>query len=184
MGHERSGVLPRTKRWREIVEHLASTDVSSDAVLDLATETLSNVRDRFDKIHQDRGVQAAFGFLVSLATQAEPAKHGITGVDTGVSESTSTLQLVRTLKQWVRENSDSLEYSSLAAKAATDAITGWANAQLEQPNLFASRGDIREVWDRASNGAGFCQVARMFFASFTEHYLNYFLDREASAKAG
>jgi hypothetical protein len=37
------------------------------------------------------------------------------------------------------------------------------------------------VWGRASNGAGFCELSRLFFAKFTERYLNYFLEREASA---
>jgi hypothetical protein len=37
------------------------------------------------------------------------------------------------------------------------------------------------VWKRASNGAGFCELSRLFFAKFTERYLNYFLEREASA---
>ena len=38
-----------------------------------------------------------------------------------------------------------------------------------------------EIWRRANNAEGFCEVARLFFSKFTERYLNYFLGREASA---
>src|SRR5207237_918033 len=38
-----------------------------------------------------------------------------------------------------------------------------------------------DVWKQASNGGGFCELSRIFFGKFTERYLNYFLEREASA---
>ena len=50
-----------------------------------------------------------------------------------------------------------------------------------QGNLFADPDDAREIWRRADNGAGFCEVSRLFFSKFTERYLNFFLEREASA---
>ena len=50
-----------------------------------------------------------------------------------------------------------------------------------QASLFTDPGDPREIWQRADNGAGFCEVSRLFFSKFTERYLNYFLEREASA---
>ena len=39
----------------------------------------------------------------------------------------------------------------------------------------------RKVWTAASTGAGFSEVCRLFLARFTERYLRYFLEREASA---
>ena len=50
-----------------------------------------------------------------------------------------------------------------------------------QRSLFTDPGDPRDIWQRADNGAGFCEVSRLFFSKFTERYLNYFLEREASA---
>ena len=37
------------------------------------------------------------------------------------------------------------------------------------------------MWRRASDGSGFCEVARLFFGKFVERYLNYFIGREASS---
>ena len=69
----------------------------------------------------------------------------------------------------------------MAKKAAADAMAFWSEQQKQQPTLFPHEGDSGEVWRRANNGAGFCEVARLFFSKFTERYLDYFLGREASA---
>ena len=67
MGHERIGVLPRTKRWRKIVAELAKFPTAEANVPQLASGTLECVRTRFREIHKDTGVQATFEFLVGMA---------------------------------------------------------------------------------------------------------------------
>ena len=67
MGHERVGVLPRTKRWNKIVAELAEFPTADANVPEIASGTLECVRTRFREIHNDTGVQAAFEFLIGLA---------------------------------------------------------------------------------------------------------------------
>ena len=93
----------------------------------------------------------------------------------------SPLRIAQTLRHWVNDHQDSLEYRGIAERAATDAITTWHSRQREQGYLFGPSEDAAIVWGKASNGAGFCELSRLFFAKFTERYLNYFLEREASA---
>ena len=52
---------------------------------------------------------------------------------------------------------------------------------MQQPSLFPSENEAKDLWRQMDNGAGFCEASRLFFSKFTERYLNYFLDREASA---
>jgi hypothetical protein len=68
MGHERVGVLPRTREWRALVHQIAATADTPETVPAVATATLLKVRQRFDRIPTDPGFQAAFGFILSLAT--------------------------------------------------------------------------------------------------------------------
>jgi hypothetical protein len=44
--------------------------------------------------------------------------------------------------------------------------------------------DPFEVWRKAGNGAGFCELSRLFFAKFTQRYLEYFLQRASPATLG
>jgi hypothetical protein len=182
MGHERVGGLPRTKPWRNVVSAIHRIESSNSELSRLANLTLENVRTRYEKIHEDSGVQAAIGFLVSLSTSELPSGEGIAGLEIDLKNNPSPLRLTTELNDWVKSNSDSCEYAELAKRAAADTILQWTNSKLQQTNLFGFGQKSAEVWSQASSGAGFCEVSRLFFAKFTERYLKYFLDREASAE--
>jgi len=181
MGHERVGVLPKTKRWARILEEIEAFSSHELEVAELAESTLRNVEDRYRRIHLDGGVQAAFSFLVALplAVIGSEDAQNILGID--ITENPGVFALASALKRWVKTRRASLEYSGIAERAASDAIGYWVS-QHGQPGLFGDR-PAREVWGEASTGRGFCELARCFFAKFTERYLKYFLDRGASSRA-
>jgi hypothetical protein len=183
MGHERQGALPHTRRWQEIVRQIAeSHGISDQTIANIAAGTLQNVQDRFLQLHKDGGVQAAFAYLVSLGTASLPPSTGLASPSTGIEANLSAGIVARNLCSWVREHSESPEYAEIACRAGADTIAEWTRAQSKQGRLFDDRVDAAEVWAKSSSGAGFCQVARVFFARFTERYLRYFLEREASAQ--
>ena len=183
MGHERVGALPHSKRWRDVVTQMAESSGSTDDAAAIASATLQNVRAQFRKIHSDDGVVAAFQFLVALTKSASRPDLGEASFSPSVDfeGSPSTLRLIAQLRSWVEAQEGSREYADIAAKASADAISLWSAQQGMQGSLFTGPVDSRDIWQRADNGAGFCEVSRLFFCKFTERYLNYFLEREASA---
>ena len=183
MGHERVGALPLTRKWRDVVARLAESSGSPEDVAAIANDTLQNVRAQLRKIHSDDGVVAAFQFLVSLTKSASLGQSGETSFSPKIDleGNPSTLKLIAQLRSWVDAQGGSREYADIAAKASADVISLWSAQQSTQPSLFSSPNDPKEIWQRADNGAGFCEVSRLFFSKFTERYLNYFLEREASA---
>ena len=186
MGHERVGALPHTKRWRDVVAQMEESSGSREDVAAIANATLQNVRAQFRKIHSDDGVVAAFQFLVALTKSASLGGPGEASFSPRIDleGSPSTLRLIGQLRSWVEAQGGSREYADIAAKASADAISLWSAQQSMQASLFTDPSDSREIWQRADNGAGFCEVSRLFFSKFTERYLNYFLEREASASMG
>ena len=183
MGHERVGALPYTKKWRDVVAQLAESSGSPEDVAAIANDTLQNVRAQLRKIHSDDGVVAAFQFLVALTKNSSLGDPGEASFSPRIDlqERPSTLRLIGQLRSWVEAQGGSREYADIAAKASADAISLWSAQQSMQASLFSSPGDSRDIWQGADNGAGFCEVSRLFFSKFTERYLNYFLEREASA---
>lgn len=181
MGHERVGALPRTKPWSRVVAQIAHASGSDGDVATLARTTLANVRSRLRNIHQDGGVIAAFQFLIALAVSGSADRVRIKPpID--LREDPSPLQLASGLSQWVQAHSRSAEYGDIARRAATDAIALWTEQQKRQLDFTGEAWKASETWRKAGTGSGFCEVARLFFAKFTERYLNYFLCREASAE--
>ena len=183
MGHERVGALPRTKRWQDVVGRIVDAGAIDGDVDGLANATLENVRSRLLAIHGDTGFVASFQFLLGLALSASPevdrSSLGELAVD--LDANPSPLKLASALSQYVADNRQSAEYAEIARKAAVDAISTWTEHQTLQLSFTGEHEQASEVWRRASDGSGFCEVARLFFGKFVERYLNYFVGREASS---
>ena len=177
MGHERVGALPKTEPWRKIVKDIASYDGETEQSRRIANQTLENVRDRFESIQRDPNVHAAFKFLMELAIA------GAGGQTTAfqLPDNPTAFTIARMLDSAVPVHTGSSEYAALAKAAATDAIANWYAQNAMQPSLFGTAEQNSEIWKKAGSAGGFCEIARLFFAKFTERYLNYFLEREASA---
>ena len=80
--------------------------------------------------------------------------------------------------------SDNGEYGELATRAAGEAICPWFEENRSgSRSLFETDENAFAIWHGVSAGSGFCELARQFFARFTERHLNYYLEREASAAA-
>lgn len=179
MGHERVGRLPRTRRWVEVVETMKSSPENESAVFDVAHSTLSNVRDRLNRIERDPGVRAAFRYLIALSHAGQDDRESTPVPD--LSGNPSPARLTLFLSQFVDAARGSHEYAELAKQAAGDTIAQWSAPERTQPDLFPDQLTLEQRWRQAGTGSGFSEVAREFFARFTERYLRYFLDREASA---
>jgi hypothetical protein len=183
MGHERVGMLPKTKRWRRIVGDLSSASLSPSASGIVASRTLENVRKQYEKVFYDEGVIAAFKFLVALSVFSKDISPDDRLREIGINIPTkpTPLAVTRAAHLWVSQFIESSEYGRIAQYAVGDALAQWHQSHSPQnATLF----DLPEIpyglWSKASNGAGFCELSRLFFAKFTERYLNFFLEREAS----
>jgi hypothetical protein len=184
MGHERVGHLPKTHKWRQLVEQIAGLYSSEIEVSDIANQTMQNVRSRLRGIQQDEGVQSAFQFLVTLsvASRSPEPEQSLKAAGIQMPENVTPLALAKSLDKWMSEVEGSFEYHQIAKSAAVDAIAIWHDQhKTTQTKLFEPLNNPYRVWKEAASGAGFCELSRLFFAKFTERYLNYFLDREASA---
>lgn len=184
MGHERIGFLPRTISWRKIVTALNGVAHGTDKeVVTLAAKTIDQVRERYLTLHRDAGVQAAFGFLVAVSRSREPTQDSRAAPDVELPCGLPPLRLTVALNEWVDAHAQSREYAEIAKRAAAETLTLWHGNQLRQTGLFAEAPEdvSKAVWVKASTGTGFSEVARSFLAKFTKRYLQYFLEREASA---
>lgn len=175
MGHERIGLLPKTKRWRAIVMEVSAADQSPSTASEIAAHTLDALGSRYRDLAKDESVQEAFGYLVDIARSASPNQP-----DVSLSEKTP-LSLVASLAEKLNTTSGSLETRELVRRAAADALAAWHRENSStQKNLFEDDFP-RNAWQGLGSGAGFCELSRLYFSRLTERYLNYFLDREASS---
>lgn len=187
MGHERVGTLPKTKRWRVIVQQIGAGAASGNFdTASIADQTLRNVRNRFRFMDSDEGTNAAFRFLVNLAvssrTPDDPQFNALLGA---AAEKATPLKLASALRRYTADADKTPEYSAIAESAAIDALASWyEDHKPKTMSLFESFEKPQDTWREAGNGAGFCELSRLFFANYVQRHLNYFLEREASQVLG
>jgi len=185
MGHERIGFLPRTKKWRDVVDDIARYSRGSIDATSLGNAVLNNVRHRFNFIAEDTGVHTAFYSLVVLAYagKGDVTAGQLTKNALPLAKNPTEFQIVRGVANWIDKNVDSKEYAELAKSAVIDAIILWQRSHSTgQVDAFSGSETVSDVWRKASNGAGFTELSRLFFSKFTERYIAYFLEREAGAQ--
>lgn len=184
MGHERIGYLPRSRHWRYIVDEIGKFSNQNHDVSLVAKNTIMNVRERFEKFDKDPSVKSSFNFLVTLAfafKQKDPVKY-LTEIKALNSNDISLIQLAKAVHNSIPTRIKSDEYNTFSKQAAIDAINHWyMSNKPEGTNLFGDSLSLKDILRKTSNGNGFCELSRLYFAKFTERYLKYFLEREASS---
>jgi hypothetical protein len=184
MGHERLGVLPKTKPWTEIVDRISATARGKAPVAVLADRTLEQVRDRFSKLKSDPSTQGIFTALIEVAVACRGSDDAALRALLETSEAPTPLVLARRIHSEAELHEGAPEYAEITASAAADALAEWYDkSRAAQASLFESLRNPFETWRGLSTGSGFCELSRLFFAKSTERYLNYFLDRAASEVA-
>jgi hypothetical protein len=181
MGHERIGYLPKTKKWLAVVGDITSyTSNNRESVSTISSQTLKNVHYKFSDIIDDTGVRSAIEYLIllTLIPKKDNWKEFLNSKGIALEEKFSLLQTISNAKKFILSNESSKEYSAIAIQSVADSITQWTSG-VKQGNLFNSSDLQSEIWRKSSYGSGFCELSRLFFSSFTEHYLRYFLEREA-----
>lgn len=184
MGHERVGTLPKTEKWRGIVQRISSYTGGQKPIEEIATQTTRNVRQRFQNIEEDGGVFSAFKYVLALSSCSKSdqafeklKQHGI-----DLPHDFNLYDLAYSIQEYVDRNLESKEYSAFASQSMLETISEWAKQnESNQINLFDSGNKGLELWKKAANGTGFCEISRLFFSKFTERYLKYFLEREAAS---
>ncbi len=184
MGHERLPSLPKSEKWQEIVSDVAATASNERTTEEVIQKTAKAIDSRFRRLHLDPSIQDAFYFLLILTVAARSNDPNATLSDYGIKlqgKSATPLNLAQSMSSFLRKEPASVEYLELAKSAATIALTKFYRQESSQLDLFKSRDDPFSIWRKASDGRGFCLLARQFFSAFTTEYFKYFLDREASA---
>lgn len=184
MGHVRIGFLPHTKQWKAIVDQLSSYDNDEDAVTLIADRTLDAVRKEYEDLQYDESIIKAIEYLANIivSSRQDDQVAFLRANGYQIGDDLSLFGLTSCAQQLIQTQEGSLETNKLARDAAIQAVMEFyqdhADKQLSlfgnDDNPFKSKGSGRE----------FCELARHFFAAFTDRQIRYYIDRAASSTIG
>jgi hypothetical protein len=125
-----------------------------------------------------------FRFLVDLALASKDPQE-LSVFLHHPHENATPIRVAQALRERTQPAREHPEWDALIEGAALQALSQWyEDHRPPQSDLFGDSTYPARVWRQASNGAGFCELARSFFSHVVERQLKYFLEREASSALG
>ena len=197
MGHTRLGLLPKTRKWKELVEQIAGPRLTGEVVATaafyidaIAAQTLEATRKARDNVAHDSGVRYTFYLLtqVALASRRSDwenalAQHGIRlASDSTVFD--LTVEVQGAIDRYVsRSPSGATDLSEMAQQSAGEALASLAGSRTA--SLFGGSGaEVRNAVRSLSTKKGFGKLGQRFFGRFVARFLNFYLSRVTAATLG
>ena len=183
MGHVRIGFLPHTKQWNSIVNQLSLFDDDTTTVALIATQTLNAVRHQFDGLQNDESVIKAIEYLANIIISSRQDDQIAFLQENGykVDDALSLFALAGSANSIICTEKGSLETNKLVRDSAVQALMDYYQQHSSQLSLFH---DDNNPFKNRGSGREFCELARFFFASFTEKQIRYYIDRTAATTIG
>jgi hypothetical protein len=185
MGHIRLGTLPRTRRWKEVID-LVGGGASSAAV---AAATLDAVDQDLAKAADDPGLNRAFWLLTQIpdAARARDFAGALRRLGLSVSDRPSAAELTAAFTEAVDRHVDSRKIRTgpgeLAQIAAAETLSGFLRDRAS--TLFGSTpDDVRSELGKLATEVQFGGLAREFFSRFTARFLTYYVSKELPRHVG
>jgi hypothetical protein len=182
VGHQRLGRLPRTLRWRQVVQLLDRTPDETSAV---AAATLQAADNRLRQLGGDPSLTYCFWLLtrISWAARGTSFASDLQKLGIAATPDATAMTLIAAVADRVRreqaEEPSAGQFSELASLALRRALTETVGEQGR--SLFGSSAeDVQRGFRTYSTKAEFGVLAHRFFADFMARTLRSFVDRELS----
>ncbi|SPH24386.1 hypothetical protein DEA8626_03438 [Defluviimonas aquaemixtae] len=185
MGHIRLGTLPRSKKWRDVIDILESgADVLAVAEAAARASELD-----LDRASDDPRFQFIARLMVQLPllARAPGFPSALEDLGAGPNALQSIPDLLVGLNRIIEQNTFEAGRSSDPGELARLALVETLSAHLTDrlPSLFAPEPtEIRRALAAFAGGQAFASLARDFFARLTYRSLDYYLSRELANHTG
>ena len=185
MGHVRLGVLPKSRKWRQVVDELrlgADIDAVAASAADAAEASLQGASNDPAFLH-------AFWLLtqIPLAARGPDFADDLRRLGLQAPDQPSLMDVVAAISgavdRYARDRGGRTDLGEMAQMAAVESLTALVGPNL--PSLFEpSPGEVQRAIGRLAGGDRFSALAREFFARLTQRSLDYYLSRELSKHIG
>ena len=185
MGHVRLGVLPKSRKWRQVVEELRL----GAGVGEIAASAADAAEDALQGASKDPAFLHAFWLLtqIPLAARGPEFAQDLHRLGVEIRDPPSLMDVAAGISAAVdrhaREHGGRSDLGEMAQMAAVESLVASVGPNL--PSLFEpSAAEVQREIGRFAGGDRFSALAREFFARLTQRSLDYYLSRELSSHIG
>lgn len=186
MGHLRLGRLPKTRRWRDVVDLL---EAAPDDAATIAQATLTAAERRLREAGRDPSLTHAVWLLIRVtqAARTQDFQEVLQQMGLPSRPETSTFSFISAVADHLRHASATHTESGALAELASLAVRRTLSETVGQqgPSFFGSSlDDLQHALRQYSTEQQFGGVAQRFFGDFLSRTLTYYLDRELTNSLG
>jgi hypothetical protein len=187
MGHIRLGQLPRTRKWRDVVELIAAgADVPQ-----VANATIKAAESAFSFVRDDLGYNQAVWLMTQLglaAKQKNPLEH-LRSEGINIPDSTSlpgiTAAITDALDAYSAANGGHSGLGNIAQRALVDAVIQCMEPKLRQQSLFNMQAeDTLHALTEFGKPKEFARLSRTFYSRLADDCMSYFLSQTLASNLG
>ncbi len=185
MGHTRLGVLPRTRKWIQVVDLIES----EANVEEIASATMDAAKRGISESVFDQGLVYSFWLLtqIPLAAREEDFASALWDIGLSVPSKPELLEIVtaytNAVDEYVSKRGVRSDVSEMAVMAAAECMTTLVSDRTK--TLFdTSPEEVKSAFHEYSKTKQFGYLSKQFFARFVNRYLSYFLSHELSNHVG
>ncbi len=182
MGHIRLGRLPKTKKWEQVIYHLAE---SSSGVEVIADKVIDASQLGIDTLKSDKGLILSYWILSYLLWQAKGSDFfdSLSRIGIRKPEDSSALSLISNISEYLSNEITELKertiYSELSQQAFRETLTYIISSS--SSSLFQTTYEETILkFKQFSTGRNFAIISRIFFSSILRRYLQFFISKESS----
>jgi hypothetical protein len=180
VGHERIGFLPKRKKWQHIIDQLSQFDSNDEVIKKIANQTLANIRDKYKSLASDESIIKAIKYLtILLASTREKSQTDFLNKNGIEIHEISLFSIINSAKSFLNIENISLESNKITVDALLNTLISYESSKQDGQVLLFNDQSIN-IWSNINSDSEFCELARGFFATFTDRYLRYYLEREAA----
>ncbi len=190
MGHTRLGKIPKSAKWRAVVDEVVGgTLLVEGDVGPIAALTLDAATPALEKSRDDEGLRHTFYLLtqVALAARDPNWQDLLSQAGLRLTPDASLFDLTAELQSAVDRRVESRglpsDVSEMAQQAAGEALASLAAGSVD--TLFGTGGQhLQDAVRPLSTKSGFARLGQRFFGSFLTRFLNFYLSRVTASSVG
>ena len=186
MGHIRLGELPKTRRWKQVVQLMDDPDASIDVV---AGAIIGAAEQAYRGAGADPGLVESLRAMAILADASRSsdfaAKLRVAGYEiSGTEDAIGLLRVVlRDTEARFGPTSQRSVFSEFALGALQESLTETV-ANLTGSLFLSGLDDAQHAYREFSTERGFARLSRLFFSRLLARSLRYFTDQAAAGRLG
>jgi hypothetical protein len=187
MGHMRIGFLPKTRKWKQVIELLGATTSSNEKI---AYATITASEEFFNQNKDNSVVVFCYWFLTQITSHARKKEVFINELNRfglNINNLKNAINFLSSVSKYIDKQTQIRKGNYVLSKIAILSLKEVLSETIESQSqsLFGkSFEDIRIACKKYSDPKKFSKLSRLYFSKLLYRILQFFLSRETCNNVG